>query len=207
MENALCDRDYVRTIQLAFELRMPHKLFTLFSDLCRQALTLSYPWFSHRSMAHFIVFRERLTVDPAEEVIRSLGKDELRVLLEFIREWNTRSHSCHVAQFVLFRIFKVFPPIEIIQVKGVRELLEGLIPYSLRHFSRIDRLARSAFLFDYTLTRMAALEPQDDLEMDSRDDAVQGEVQLRKRKSGKLKKSSGKKTKVDLPAHEISVLG
>ncbi|XP_078446004.1 transducin family protein / WD-40 repeat family protein [Wolffia australiana] len=142
LDNALYDKDFVRTIQLAFELRMPHKLLHLFSEL----------------------FRERLDEDPIGEVVRNLGKDELRQLLEFVRDWNTRSQSCHVAQFVLFRIFKAFPPTDIIQVKGVRELLEGLIPYSQRHFSRVDRLARSAFLLDYTLTRMAVLEPDSERE-------------------------------------------
>lgn len=94
LENALSDRDYVRTIRLAFELRMPHKLFRLFSELCRG----------------------RLAEDPVEEVVRALGKEELRLLLEFVREWNTRSQSCHVAHFVLFRIFRALPPTEIIQV-------------------------------------------------------------------------------------------
>ncbi|KAF3641168.1 hypothetical protein FXO37_23144 [Capsicum annuum] len=38
----------------------------------------------------------------------------------------------------------------------------GLIPYSERHFSRIDRSARSIFMLDYTLTGMSVLEPEHD---------------------------------------------
>ncbi|CAA6673787.1 unnamed protein product [Spirodela intermedia] len=213
LENALSDKDYVRTIQLAFELRMPHKLFRLFSELCR----------------------ERLADDPIEEVVRTLGKEELRLLLEFVREWNTRSQSCHVAQFVLFRIFRVFPPTEIIQVKGVRELLEGLIPYSQRHFSRIDRLTRSAFLLDYTLARMAVLEPVaaapsppdgsrllagpgggwpgiggSELEIGGGgDEAAEEKLHLKKRKSGKSRRGSEKKIKdaVERDLSAISVQG
>lgn len=48
------------------------------------------------------------------------------------------------------------------QMKGIGELLEGLIPYSQRHFSRIDRLVRSTFLLDYTLTGMSVIEPETD---------------------------------------------
>lgn len=48
------------------------------------------------------------------------------------------------------------------QIKGISELLEGLIPYSQRHFTRIDRLVRSSFLLDYTLTRMSVLDPDSD---------------------------------------------
>ncbi|MQM07751.1 hypothetical protein Taro_040595 [Colocasia esculenta] len=138
LKNAFADKDYAKTIQLAFELRLPHKLFELLSE----------------------VYREGLADDPIQKVVQALGKEELRLLLEFIREWNTKPQECHVAQSVLFRIFKVFPPTEIIKIKGIRELLEGLIPYSQRHFGRIDRLSRSTFLLDYTLAQMSVLEPE-----------------------------------------------
>ncbi|RWW67701.1 hypothetical protein BHE74_00024830 [Ensete ventricosum] len=47
------------------------------------------------------------------------------------------------------------------EVKGVSELLEGLIPYSQRHFSRIDRFVRSIFLLDYVLARMSVVDPEE----------------------------------------------
>ncbi|KAL7003822.1 hypothetical protein U1Q18_004966 [Sarracenia purpurea var. burkii] len=46
------------------------------------------------------------------------------------------------------------------QISGIGELLEGLIPYCQRHFSRIDRLDRSTFLLDYTLMGMSVIEPE-----------------------------------------------
>lgn len=52
--------------------------------------------------------------------------------------------------------------IQLFQIKGIGELLEGLIPYSQRHFSRIDRLVRSSFLLDYTLTGMSVIQPEND---------------------------------------------
>ncbi len=39
----------------------------------------------------------------------------------------------------------------LLAIPGVGSLLEGLASYSQRHFQRMDRLARSAFLLDYTL--------------------------------------------------------
>lgn len=44
-------------------------------------------------------------------------------------------------------------------MKGVGELLEGLLPYSQRHYTRVDRLQRSTYLLDYTLTGMSVIEP------------------------------------------------
>lgn len=39
----------------------------------------------------------------------------------------------------------------LLAIPGVGDLLEALASYSQRHFQRMDRLARSAFLLDYTL--------------------------------------------------------
>ncbi|KAF5736320.1 transducin beta-like protein 3 [Tripterygium wilfordii] len=138
LENALLDDDYTKAIQLAFELRRPHKLLSLFTELSRK----------------------REAEDQMEKAFRALGKEEFRQLIEYVREWNTKPKLCHVAQFALFRIFNILPPTEILEIRGIGELLEGLIPYSQRHFSRVDRLVRSTFLLDYTLTGMSVIEPE-----------------------------------------------
>ncbi|KAK8542849.1 hypothetical protein V6N12_015427 [Hibiscus sabdariffa] len=147
LENAVLDAEYTKAIQIALELRRPHKLFELFSELCRM----------------------REAGDHIDKALHALGKEEFLILFGYIREWNTKPKLCHVAQSVLFRAFNILPPTEIIEIKGISELLEGLIPYSQRHFSRIDRLIRSTFLLDYTLTRMSVIEPvtQDDLKTKS----------------------------------------
>ncbi|KAJ8762065.1 hypothetical protein K2173_006667 [Erythroxylum novogranatense] len=138
LENAVLDADYVKAVQLAFELRRPHKLFELFAECCRK-----------KDMDKQIA-----------KALHALGKEELHVFFEYIREWNTKPKLCHVAQYLLFQIFKNFPPAEILEIRGIQELLEGLIPYSQRHFSRIDRLVRSTFLVDYTLNGMSVMEPK-----------------------------------------------
>ncbi|CAA0813117.1 Transducin family protein / WD-40 repeat family protein [Striga hermonthica] len=150
LENAVKAVDYPRAIQLAFELRRPHKLFDIFSELCRKT-----------------------DADvQMEKALSPVTKEELHVLLEYIREWNSKPKFCHVAQFVLHRVFSIFPPTEIVEMKGIGELLEGLIPYSKRHYSRIDRLERSTFLLDYTLTGMSVIEPETS-ETKSRDDTLE----------------------------------
>ncbi|KAG5559046.1 hypothetical protein RHGRI_008836 [Rhododendron griersonianum] len=144
LENAVSDADYAKAIQLAFELRRPHKLFELFAELCRLV----------------IIFLKREAEVQVDKALHELGKEEFRLLLEYVREWNTKPKLCHIAQFVLFRVFNILPPTEILEIRGVGELLEGLIPYCQRHFSRIDRLERSTFLLDYTLMGMSVIEPE-----------------------------------------------
>ncbi|CAI9095529.1 OLC1v1031510C1 [Oldenlandia corymbosa var. corymbosa] len=138
LDNAIVDADYVKAIRIAFELRRPHKLFELFGDICRK----------------------RSAEDQIVKALNGLVKEELPQLIEYIREWNTKPKLCHVAHFVLFQIFNMLSPTEIVEIRGIRELLEGLIPYSQRHYSRIDRLQRSTFLLDYTLTGMSVIEPE-----------------------------------------------
>ncbi|CAJ1943861.1 unnamed protein product [Sphenostylis stenocarpa] len=138
LENAVSDADYTKAIQIAFELRRPHKLFELFAELCRK----------------------REAEDHIDRALKGLGDEELRILFNYAREWNTKPRLCYVSQFVLFRVFSIFPPTDIVQIKGIGELLEGIIPYSQRHFGRIDRLVRSTFLLDYILSGMSVIEPE-----------------------------------------------
>ncbi|KAI3931024.1 hypothetical protein MKW92_021392 [Papaver armeniacum] len=137
LENALSDANYIKAIKIAFELRRPHKLFDLFSEL----------------------FRKRHAEDQVDKALWSLGIDELYQLFEYVREWNSKPKLCSVAQFVLSRVFSTLPPKDIIEIKGISEILEGLIPYTQRHFSRADRLERSTLLLDYTLHGMSVIEP------------------------------------------------
>jgi len=198
LENAVSDSDYTKAIQLAFELRRPHRLLELFSQLARRADS----------------------EDPIEKALLGLPKDGLRVLLEYIREWNTKPKFCHVAQFVLFRVLRCLPPTDILEIKGISELLEGLIPYSQRHFSRVDRLVRSTFLLDYTLMRMSVVDPdvdagtaKDDMNGSSveNDETAEAcpaspvtEKSSKKRKQGKSSKK-GKEKKVKVLSKYVSV--
>ena len=107
------------------------------------------------------------------------------------------------------------------QIKGIGELLEGLMPYSQRHYSRIDRLVRSTFLLDYTLTGMSVVEPEIDVKEREDESLMHSDVKdvdvmlltenadserkqtseeepkasSKKRKSKKSKESSSKKVK------------
>ena len=44
-------------------------------------------------------------------------------------------------------------------VPGMSELVEALLSYTQRHFSRVDRLVRASFLVDYTLLAMNVVLP------------------------------------------------
>ncbi|KAK7265683.1 hypothetical protein RJT34_33306 [Clitoria ternatea] len=192
LENAVSDADYTKAIQIAFELRRPQRLYVLFSELCRK----------------------REAEDHVDRALKGLGNEELRILFNYIREWNTKPKFCYVSQYVLSRVFNIFPPRDIVQIKGIGELLEGLIPYSQRHFSRIDRLVRSTFLSGYILSLMSVIEPeaqqteskgefplQSEIDIPNKENGIEEEVYTtentvsKKRKSNKSRHGSHKKIK------------
>ncbi|GAV88863.1 Utp13 domain-containing protein [Cephalotus follicularis] len=200
LENAELDGDYTKAIQIAFELRRPHKLFKLFAGLCRK----------------------REAEDQIEKALHAFCKEEFQLLFDYVREWNTKPKLCHVAQYVLFRVFNILPPTQIIEIRGIGELLEGLIPYSQRHFSRIDRLVRSTFLLDYTLTGMSVIEPETDARelrekpllhlgetinhgQNQTSDGLNENILSKKRKSKKLNDYSHKKHKDNTNTVAISL--
>lgn len=101
------------------------------------------------------------------------------------------------------------------QIKGIGELLEGLIPYSQRHFGRIDRLVRSTFLLDYILSGMSVIEPaiqqtepkaefllqskmdvpEDENGIEEKERTLENNTPSKKRKSNKSRHGSHKKVK------------
>ena len=64
----------------------------------------------------YVFYRKREAADQIVKALHALGKEEFRLLLEYVREWNSKPKLCHVAQFVLFRVFSILPPTEINEV-------------------------------------------------------------------------------------------
>ncbi|CAL1375053.1 unnamed protein product [Linum trigynum] len=186
MENAVQDGDFSKAIQIAFDLNRPRKLFGLFSEICRK----------------------KYVSLQMEKALCDLGHEQLRFLFEYAREWNTKPKMCHIAQLVLFQVFNSISPSVILEVKGIGEVLEGLIPYTQRHLSRIDRVVRSTYLVDYTLSGMGVVEADvddtnedrkgsgEDKERDhvqNNDEALEETSLTKKRRSSKTGNTKSKK--------------
>ena len=93
--------------------------------------------------------------------VTSLSDDveQLSFLLSTARDWNTNSRTSWVAQRVLRSVLRTYPPAELAAVPHIKSIIEALIPYSERHLARVDRLVRSSFLLDYTLSAIKLAAP------------------------------------------------
>ena len=64
----------------------------------------------------------------------------------------------------------------LLKIPGMQDLIEALVSYTQRHFTRMDRLVRSSFLLDYTLASMNVLMPEGGPEILALDDLDQPEA-------------------------------
>lgn len=67
-------------------------------------------------MHNWLFCRKSEGENDIDRAIKAFGDEELRLLFSYIREWNAKPKHCYVSQFVLFRVFNVFPPTDIVQV-------------------------------------------------------------------------------------------
>ncbi|KAL0037148.1 hypothetical protein WJX79_002653 [Trebouxia sp. C0005] len=156
LSNALQDKDYTAAAQLAFELKQPGRLLAVVNKACEAG----------PAKAHHILIN----------LVGNLSSEELKLCLEYIRDWNTNSRHCSVAQAMLQAILVKHQPQTLLKIPGMQDLVEALASYTQRHFARMDRLVRSSFLLDYTLASMNVLTPEGGPEVLAADDLDQPEA-------------------------------
>lgn len=84
------DRDYSAAAQLAFELKQPGRLLAV----------VQKAYEAGPAQAHLIL----------AALVKQLDQEQLRLSLEYIRDWNTNSRHCSAAQAMLQAILVQHPP-------------------------------------------------------------------------------------------------
>ncbi|XP_022240688.1 transducin beta-like protein 3 isoform X2 [Limulus polyphemus] len=84
-----------------------------------------------------------------ENVISQMREDQLGVLLRFSVTWNTNSKHCGAAQTVISVILKSYSAEELLEFPEMKENVQSLLPYTERHFQRMNRLFQQATFLDY----------------------------------------------------------
>jgi len=163
--NYLSLHDYRRAIELGLAMKQPGRLFSLFKDIAsgvRPSLSTTDTTIAgHPSV---------------DEVLRSLSGPDLALLLRYARDWNSNAKTSSVAQNVLYAIVKLRSVEDVVTAFGnessggpspdsapqkqssgmtaLKELIDGWIPYTERHLSRLNRLIQESFVLDYILSEM-----------------------------------------------------
>ncbi|KAJ3041567.1 Transducin (beta)-like 3 [Rhizophlyctis rosea] len=129
LSNFLLKRDYKNAIKLAMDLNQPFKLLGIFWEVIEKG----------RDKSSVVGSKD------VEKVVGEFGDEELEKLLLFIRTWNTNSKHATVAQCVLNLVLTSFSLDRILDLPKAKEILEGLIPYTERHYGHTNQLVTRSF--------------------------------------------------------------
>ena len=112
-----------------------------------------------------------------DTVLANLSDEQLLLLLQRIRDWNTNARTASVAQRVLSVLVRSYPASKFVDVRvgggaggggggraggrggaaAVKDLLDALRVYTERHYRRLEDLLDESFLVDFTLREMDEL--------------------------------------------------
>ena len=171
LSNHIAASNYREAIVLALTLNHPGQLLGLFSKVAA----------THPSEPGS--FTGKLAVD---DVLRTLGNEQLYRLLVRVRDWNANARHAAVAQRVLACLVQYYPDTKFYElermarrggfgggraaagadgksssalggVQGVRQLLEQIRGYTERHYKRIEELVDESWVVDWLLMEMDGL--------------------------------------------------
>ncbi|KAF9245872.1 U3 small nucleolar RNA-associated protein [Melanogaster broomeanus] len=164
--NYLALHDYRRAIELALAMQQPGRLLKLFKDIRSAALEAESYRDTSVSGNHVL-----------DQILRTLPRSDLSLLLRYVRDWNTNAKTSGVAQDVLYAILKLRRVEDVVDAFGdnslegfngsirdlrnpaggvtaLKDIVDGLIPYTQRHLARLDQLVQESFVVDYVLSEM-----------------------------------------------------
>ncbi|XP_022093609.1 transducin beta-like protein 3 isoform X2 [Acanthaster planci] len=132
LSNLLHEKKYLKAIGLAITLNQPFRVLTIMKNL----------------------LDESDGEKKLEKTMKRMRQDQIESVLGFCKHWNTNSKHCHTAQTVIAVILRHVTPDDLMTFSTMQETLEGLIPYTERHFERMNRLLQQAMFVEYTWQRM-----------------------------------------------------
>ncbi|CEI98202.1 hypothetical protein RMCBS344292_12317 [Rhizopus microsporus] len=136
LQNFMRKKDYLNAILLALSLEQPYRLLHLFKEVSE----------SRPEGDQSITGSENV-----DKILAELSIENIEKMLKYIRDWNTNAKHSDVAQTVLNAILMSRSAEEIVEIPSAKEIIDGLLPYTDRHYQRIDDLITQSFIIDYTL--------------------------------------------------------
>ncbi|KAK2949283.1 putative U3 small nucleolar RNA-associated protein 13 [Blattamonas nauphoetae] len=84
----------------------------------------------------------------------ALQPPALSLCLRWVSEWNTNTHYSSIAQFFLSTILNCFPPSVLVTIPSAKVAIQSLIPYTERHYQRINRMMTEAQIYPVVAEKM-----------------------------------------------------
>ncbi|ORX60478.1 WD40 repeat-like protein [Hesseltinella vesiculosa] len=130
-------KDYLNAILLAMSLNQPFRLLGLFREVMETRAEDD---------------QSSISGSPAvDTILAEMPSEHLEKLLTYIRDWNTNAKYANVAQTILHAILSSHPPDQLVGLAQAKEVFDSLLPYTDRHYQRLDDLITQSYIIDYTL--------------------------------------------------------
>ncbi|XP_066291530.1 transducin beta-like protein 3 [Branchiostoma lanceolatum] len=184
LSNLIHEGRFLKAIGLAITLEQPYRVLTIVTDILKNPEGKSQ----------------------LEKTLKKLREDQIDSVLKFVVQWNTNSRNCHQAQAVLSIILKNFPPDQLAQFPSIKTAIEGLVPYTERHFQRLNRLQQQAMFVEYTWQQMrtatdqGSIDGEESLQTDedtNLEDASNGDVPFTSGPTGQEPNASSQQIKTE----------
>ncbi|CAB4255173.1 similar to Saccharomyces cerevisiae YLR222C UTP13 Nucleolar protein, component of the small subunit (SSU) processome containing the U3 snoRNA that is involved in processing of pre-18S rRNA [Maudiozyma barnettii] len=144
LQNYLNEGDWTNAFLLALMLDHPMRLF----NVLRQSGLRSEGDKAEKDS----IFNKEL-----DELISKLNHDQILLLFKRCRDWNTNARTHSVAQKTIKCILQKQNISELSEIPGIIKIIDGIIPYTERHFARVDNLVEQSYILDYALVEMDKL--------------------------------------------------
>lgn len=149
LQNYLNNEDWTNAFLLAITLDHPMRLFNVLRR------SLEYHDNDESTVdkdTKAVIFNKEL-----DHVISTLTPEQLLLLMKRCRDWNTNARTHTIAQKCIRCILLHHNIGEISEIPGMIKLIDGIIPYTGRHFARLDNLIEQSYILDYALVEMDKL--------------------------------------------------
>lgn len=140
LQNYMSQGQWGNAFLLALTLDQPMRLYTVLKSSVAQ-----------NSSDEFILGEE------LDSVIKSLNNDQIILLFKRIRTWNVNARFFTVAQKLIRSLLQSFDVKKLIEIPGLMQFVDAIIPYNERHYTRIDDLIEQSFILDYSIEEMRKL--------------------------------------------------
>ena len=148
LANYLARKEYKRAIVLALTLNQPFCLLNLLRDIETSR---------SQSAADTSTGGSISGSSAVDAVFAQLDLTQVEQCLRYLRDWNTNVRNSRIAQMVLSILLRSFQLDALLSLPTFKELLQALLPYTERHYQRLQQLLTDACLVDYTLLAMDPL--------------------------------------------------
>ncbi|SCU93717.1 LAFA_0F17854g1_1 [Lachancea sp. 'fantastica'] len=141
LQNYLSQGDWTNAFLLAMTLDHPMRLYRVLDSSSHE-----------QDKNSTFVFNEEL-----DKVIGSLQDEQVLTLLKRSRDWNTNASTHSVAQKVIRCLLMTHNIAALSDIPGIMNIIDAIIPYTERHFTRVDDLVEQSYILDYSLVEMDKL--------------------------------------------------